>query len=76
MSADNPTVRLVRGTHEPVDIQPSQVTPLALARIFSVSYFLFSYPAFEVLRVRRTPCSGYFLALHSKPLFLQTVALK
>ena len=35
-SSDRPTVRLVRSGHDPVDIQPSQVTPLSLARIFAV----------------------------------------
>ena len=31
------TVRLVKNEHEPVDVAPSQVTPLSVARIFSVS---------------------------------------
>ena len=31
------TVRLIRGEHEPVDVMPSQVTPLSVARMFSVS---------------------------------------
>lgn len=31
------TVRLVGSGHDPVDILPSQVTPLSIARIFSVS---------------------------------------
>ena len=37
MSEVIPTVRLVRSGHDPVDILPAQVTPLSIARIFSVS---------------------------------------
>lgn len=40
------TVRLVRDGHDPVDVLPSQVTPFAIARIFSV-IFIFRCIAIE-----------------------------
>ena len=40
MTDNTPTVRLVRTGHGPVDILPSQVTPLSIAQIFSVRYYI------------------------------------
>jgi len=37
------TVRLVRDGHDPVDVLPSQVTPLSIARIFSVILMYFTF---------------------------------
>ena len=45
MSESNETARLVRSGHDPVDILASQISPLSVARIFSVSYvFIYTLP--------------------------------